>query len=103
MRARIAHGGGRRPGNEASIRLEFALALISISGRVLLQSELCARMEVCIIRGAKAEPRCTKINGSQVDLKTEVRTEFINVWGEYKNLSNPYIQCTTVPCDVAVF
>ena len=28
-----------------------------------------------------------------------VGTEFSNVWGEYKNHSNPYIQGTTVPCD----
>ena len=33
------------------------------------------------------------------DLKVKVRTEFSNVWGEYKNHSNPYIQGTTVPCD----
>ena len=34
-------------------------------------------------------------------LKSEmkVRTEFSNVWEEYKNHSNPYIQGTTVPCD----
>ena len=32
-------------------------------------------------------------------LKVKVRTEFSNVWGEYKNHSNPYIQGTTVPCD----
>ena len=30
----------------------------------------------------------------------KVRTEFSNVWGEYKNHSNPYIQGTTVPCDM---
>ena len=29
----------------------------------------------------------------------KVGTEFSNVWGEYKNHSNPYIQGTTVPCD----
>ena len=28
------------------------------------------------------------------------RTEFSNVWGEYKNHSNPYIQGTTIPCDI---
>ena len=32
------------------------------------------------------------------NLKVKVRTEFSNVWGEYKNHSNPYIQ-GTVPCD----
>ena len=31
----------------------------------------------------------------------KVRTEFSNVWGEYKNHSNPYIQGTTVPCDIS--
>ena len=30
----------------------------------------------------------------------KVGTEFSNVWGEYKNHSNPYIQGNTVPCDV---
>ena len=29
----------------------------------------------------------------------KVGTEFSNVWGEYKNHSNPYIRGTTVPCD----
>ena len=33
-------------------------------------------------------------------LKVKVRTGFSNVWGEYKNHSNPYIQGTTVPCDI---
>ena len=32
-------------------------------------------------------------------LKVKARSEFPNVWGEYKNHSNPYIQGTTVPCD----
>jgi hypothetical protein len=31
---------------------------------------------------------------------THVRTVFQNVWGEYKYHSNPYIQGTTVPCDI---
>ena len=35
-------------------------------------------------------------------LKLKVRTEFPNVWGEYKYHSNPYIQGTTVPCDISV-
>ena len=26
--------------------------------------------------------------------------EFSNVWGEYKYHDNPYIQGTTIPCDV---
>ena len=34
-----------------------------------------------------------------VKSKLKIRTEFSNVWGEYKNHSNPYIQGTTVPCD----
>ena len=33
-------------------------------------------------------------------LKLKVRTEFPNVWGEYKYHGNPYIQGTTVPCDI---
>ena len=33
-------------------------------------------------------------------MKLKVRSEFPNVWGEYKNHSNPYIQGTTVPCDI---
>ena len=33
--------------------------------------------------------------------KVKVGTEFSNVWGEYKNHSNHYIQGTTVPCDIA--
>ena len=36
---------------------------------------------------------------SQNNLKLKVRTEFPNVWGEYKYHGNPYIQGTTVPCD----
>ena len=36
---------------------------------------------------------------SQNNLKLKVRTEFPNVWGEYKYHTNPYIQGTTVPCD----
>ena len=32
-------------------------------------------------------------------MKLKVRTEFPNVWGEYKYHSNPYIQGTTIPCD----
>ena len=32
-------------------------------------------------------------------LNVKARSEFPNVWGEYKNHSNPYIQGTTVPCD----
>ena len=31
------------------------------------------------------------------DLKLKAKSEFSNVWGEYKNHSNPYIQGTTVP------
>ena len=42
---------------------------------------------------------CCKIIKSQNNLKLKVRTEFPNVWGEYKYNSNPYIQGTTVPCD----
>ena len=34
-----------------------------------------------------------------INLKLEVRTEFPNVWGEYKYHSNPYIHSTTVLCD----
>ena len=37
---------------------------------------------------------------SLIDLKLKARSEFPNVWGEYKNHSNPYIQGTTVPCDI---
>ena len=37
---------------------------------------------------------------SENNLKVKVRTEFSNVWGEYKNHCNPYIQGTTVPCDI---
>ena len=36
---------------------------------------------------------------SAIKFKVKVGTEFSNVWGEYKNHSNPYIQGTTVPCD----
>ena len=32
-----------------------------------------------------------------VKMKLKVRTEFPNVWGEYKYHGNP---CSTVPCDV---
>ena len=35
-------------------------------------------------------------------MKLKVRTEFPNVWGEYRYHGNPYIQGTTVPCDRAV-
>ena len=34
-------------------------------------------------------------------VESEVRTEFSNAWGEYKNHSNPYT--TTVPCDCSRF
>ena len=37
---------------------------------------------------------------SQNDLKLKARSEFPNVWGEYKKHSKSYIQGTTVPCDV---
>ena len=40
-----------------------------------------------------------KIVKSQIDLKLKARSEFPNVWGEYKNHSNPYIHGTTLPCD----
>ena len=43
---------------------------------------------------------CCKIIKSQNNLKLKVRTEFPNVWGEYKYHGNPYIQGTTVPCDI---
>ena len=43
---------------------------------------------------------CCKIIKSPNNLKLKVRTEFPNVWGEYKYHSNPYIQGTTVPCDI---
>ena len=33
-------------------------------------------------------------------LKLKTRTEFPNVWGEYKNHSNPYTHSTTVLCDI---
>ena len=38
---------------------------------------------------------CCKIIKSLNNLKLKVRTEFPNVWGEYKYHSNPYIQGTT--------
>ena len=31
----------------------------------------------------------------------KARSEFPNVWGEYKNHGNPYIQGTTVPVECA--
>ena len=34
-------------------------------------------------------------------VKLKAISEFPNVWGEYKNHSNPYIQGTTVPCDMS--
>ena len=40
---------------------------------------------------------CCQIIKSQIDLKLKARSEFPNVWGEH---SNPYIQGTTVPCDI---
>ena len=40
---------------------------------------------------------------SQIDLKLKAKSEFPNVWGEYKNHSNPYIQGTTVPCDIYIY
>ena len=43
---------------------------------------------------------CYKIIKSQKDLKLKARSKFPNVWGEYKNHSNPYIRGTTVPCDL---
>ena len=43
---------------------------------------------------------CCKIIKTQIDLKLKARSEFPNVWGEYKNHSNPYIQGATVPCDI---
>ena len=45
---------------------------------------------------------CTPLSAIKLlnDLKVKVRTEFPNVWGEYKYHSNPYIQGTTVPCDI---
>ena len=39
---------------------------------------------------------------SQINLKLKARSEFPNVCGEYKNHSNPYIQGTTVPCDIYI-
>ena len=42
---------------------------------------------------------CCKIIKSEIDMKLKARSEFSNVWGEYKNHSNPYIQGTTVTCD----
>ena len=42
---------------------------------------------------------CCKIIKSKNDVKVKARTEFSNVWREYKHHSNPYIQGTTVPCD----
>ena len=50
---------------------------------------------------------CCKIVRSQNNLKLKVRTEFPNVWGEYKYHSNPYIQGTTYPvifrCSISIF
>ena len=43
---------------------------------------------------------CCKIIKSEIDLKLKARSEFSNVWGEYKDHSNPFIQGTTVPCDI---
>ena len=43
---------------------------------------------------------CCKIGKSQNNLK--LRTDFPNVWGEYKYHSNRYIQGTTVTCDVYI-
>ena len=34
--------------------------------------------------------------------KLKARTDFPNVWGKYKNHSNPYIQGTTVSCDTSL-
>ena len=36
-------------------------------------------------------------------MKLKARTEFSNVWGEYKHQSNPYIQGTTVHRDRASY
>ena len=36
---------------------------------------------------------------SQTDLKLKARSEYSNVWGEYKNHSNLCIQGTIVACD----
>ena len=44
---------------------------------------------ICAVKSLKAKFTC----------KLKARSEFSNVWGEYKNHSNPYIQGTTVPCD----
>ena len=43
---------------------------------------------------------CFVLSNRKIDLKLKARSEFPNVWGEYKNHSNPYIQGTTVPCDI---
>ena len=37
---------------------------------------------------------------NSLKVKVKVRTVFQNVWGEYKYHGNPYIQGTTVPCDI---
>ena len=47
----------------------------------------------------KCNVLCCKVIKSQIDLKLKARSEFPNVWGEYKNLSNPFIQGTTLPYD----
>ena len=36
------------------------------------------------------------------EAKLNERTEFPNVWGEYKYHGNPYMQDTPVPCDTSV-
>ena len=38
---------------------------------------------------------------SPIDLKVKAKTEFPNIWEEYKNHSNPlgYIHSTTISCD----
>ena len=50
----------------------------------------------------KKHDLCCKIIKSEIELKLKARSELPNLWGEYKNHSNPYIQGTTVPCDVHV-
>ena len=37
---------------------------------------------------------CCKIVESQIDLKVKTRSDFPNVWGEYENHINSYIQGT---------
>ena len=41
---------------------------------------------------------CFKVIRSRIDLKLKVRTNFLM----YEENSNPYIQGTTIPCDVSL-